>query len=228
MEHDDELRIREKIRDLDNVPQAWDKELVWSSVRLQGTKPARRIYVYYAAASLVLAAAIAFYSVELTERVALRVRISELDLALEEARSAVSPKETSQAASITDCPDAMPSPIQLPRLATRMKRSEPAMIAKSKESAELNPTMPQTEVAKETPQMEAGVATTIEQINPIIEPAAPPASLVILGKSFVVATDHSAQKKGRLKMRLFNGEDDEAIGTSSSTPITTLASINNR
>lgn len=225
MEHDDELRIREKIRNLDNQPQAWDKELVWSSVRFHGTKPARRIFVYYAAASLVLAAGIVFYSVELTERVALRARISELDLALEQTRSASRPKDTNQVVSIVECPEIKQSPTQLPRFATRMNRSGPVVIVKSKVPDESNP-VSQAAVAKETPQTEAVVATPVEQINPILEPTAPPTSLVILGKSFTVA-DHSAQKKGRLKMRLFQGEDDEAIGTSSSIPITTLASINN-
>ncbi len=226
MEHEDELRIREKIKDLDHAPQAWDKELVWSSIRFHGTKPARRIVVYYAAASLALAVAIIFYSVELTERVALRARISELDLALEQTRNAVRPKETNQAALIAECPEANQAPVQLPRVAKHLNRTEPAMIVRGKEPVEPNPSLPQTEVAKETPQTEVIVATPIEQIDPINEPASPPTSLVILGKSLTVA-DHSAQKKGRLKMRLFQGEDDEAIGTSSSTPITTLASINN-
>ncbi len=227
MEHDNELRIREKIRNLDNTSMPFDKELVWSSIRFHGTRPLRRVVLYYAAASLVLATAIVFYSIELTQRVALQARISELDLALEQARSAVKSKQPIPVATVAECPEAAQALVQQPRLAKRMKRAQPMMIAESETPVEQNTTLVSA-TDTEQRQATAVVSTPVEPNTTSIAGQPRITSTVILGRSLAATTNQASVKKGRLQMRLFRSEDEIPIGPSPSTPITLLAGTNNQ
>lgn len=228
MEHDDELRIREKIRNLDNTPLPFDKDLTWSSIRLHGTRPLRRIFFYYAAASLVLAAAIVFYSIELTHRVELRARISELDLTLEHVRSTVNKVEPIQVASTVECPEEKEA-AQKPLLAKRDRQTRPAMTVKTAAPDQPHPVEVKVATAPEQLQETAAASRVAEPSSKsTLELELSSVSPVILGRSLAGTTNQAVVKKGRLQMRLFRGDDEITSGVPPSAPITTLASINNR
>ncbi len=90
MEHNAEKIIQQKIKAVEQIPVNWNKERVWSSINK--ARPARSYgYVfYYAAASVLLAGALIFYSIQVTRREELDKQISLLELAIEKQAGAAS------------------------------------------------------------------------------------------------------------------------------------------
>lgn len=223
MEHDNDKRIREKMTRLDAVPITWDKELVWSSIRFHGTRPARHIFMYYAAASIIIAAAIVFYAMTQTHRGELLVRIGELDLKLEQLRTMDHGASMEQIVSEVVCPPANQSEAR-PLIARRPS------LRHSHVAANPVPAVAPVEVLPETtlpePVEEKAAVATAELPLQSVEETSPSGPPVILGKSITSASNRTALRRGRFQLRLFRG-DDEVSTASPSPPVTSLASINN-
>lgn len=85
MEHEIEKSIQGKVNEAEQLPVTWEKEWVWSQI---GTSRTQKTFVfYYAAASLVMAAALFYYGAELTASKQLELRLKSLELSIEENRS---------------------------------------------------------------------------------------------------------------------------------------------
>ena len=88
MEPDDDLRIREKLKEWEDAPYPLDKDRLWREhMTLPRSRSGLHIAYYYAAASLVLAAALVYYTVSERERSTAELRIKELELTLLNARA---------------------------------------------------------------------------------------------------------------------------------------------
>lgn len=226
MEHDDEMNIREKINSLDSTPIAWDKDLVWSSIQFHGTRPSQRIFVYYAAASLILATAIVFYSVERTTQETLRVRLGEIDLALKQ--TLVQQPVNTTRTLLAEVPCERPEKVH----------SESVMVAQQKRHTKPKHTiqMDSKQVPMPAPIADSPLEKTAapEMQTTLIAPntQVPKQTMathevpVILGKSIVASSDQQETRKGRLSLRLFRTEDEKST-TPTATPIVTLGGINN-
>ncbi len=85
MEHEFEKIIREKVNTAEQTPVIWEKELVWSKIKLPSID--RSIVFYYAAASFVLAASLFFYGIELTRQKEFDLQLKSIELSIEQNKS---------------------------------------------------------------------------------------------------------------------------------------------
>lgn len=217
MEPDDN-RIREKLHDWEATPYALDKDRLWENyMPFPKAHSGRRIAVYYAAASLALAAAIFYYTVSEKEQFLAELRIQELELALMEAKS-TSPQREAMPVTIP-CPERPKDP--------PIRRNSPRRITK----AVLRPSgvaMVQTESQAPDP----GLITKAEEqpleefVTPAPEVSAVPSTpRIILGRTGGEATNQTSS--GRLRFSLFQNDEVREGRQSTPPPVVVLAGINN-
>lgn len=221
MEHEDDLRIREKVRAHEQTPGALDKDRLWSGLALPGSaRPAKRIAVYYAAASLILAAAVIFYSLELTHRKALELRLAEIELSLKQEKipetAVMNPVAQEEA-----CPEAEQRP--KPQLARHTNLPKPVVVPENSAPHESAPALAPVVALHAVPEPSLETITNQAPVTQPIEDQHAPAK-VILGKSL---SPSSVTKQGRLTFRLFLDEDNKSAAPLTATPVVTLAGINN-
>jgi hypothetical protein len=221
MEHEDDLRIREKVRAHEQTPGALDKDRLWSGLALPGSaRPAKRIAVYYAAASLILAAAVILYSLELTHRKALELRLAEIELSLKQ----VPVSETAimnPVAQEVACPEAEQRP--KPQLARRTNLRKPVVVPQNSTPQESADALAPVVALHVAPEPSLETITNQAPVTQTIEDQHAPVK-VILGKSL---SPSSGTKQGRLTFRLFPDEDNKSAVPLTTTPVVTLAGINN-
>lgn len=220
MEHEDDLRIREKVYAYEQTPVALDKDRLWSGLILPGgARQPKRIAVYYAAASLVLAATAIFYSLEVTHRKALELRLAEIELLLKQAP--ISEKAgLNPVAQELACPE--PEQTAKPLLAKRAVLPKPAAVPEEGAAHESSPALPPvvavpTEPTRETITLAAEAPVTKAKEDQQA------AAKVILGKALPPT---SGTKQSRLTFRLFPDEENTNTAPITTTPVV-IAGINN-
>lgn len=218
MEPDDNLRIREKLQDWEATPYALDKDRLWENyMPFPKARSGRRIAVYYAAASLALAAAIFYYTISEKEQLMAEMRIQELELALMEAKSTSAQRE---AMLVTiPCPERPTDP--------PIRRNSPRRITK----AALRPSsvaMVQTEspAPDPAPIAKAEDHPLEELVTPAPEVSAVPSTpRIILGRTGGEATTQTSS--GRLRLSLFRNDEVRDGRQATPPPVVVLAGINN-
>lgn len=224
MEH--EQRIREKILMAEQSLYMWNKEFVWSAI--PHTKESRRPKaVYYAAASVALAAAIVFYSLGTTHRQTLQVQLSSIELAIERAQQSRLTTAYATTLVLTDkeCENPVEKKMIQPpgKYATRLIPS-PSRFGSEKDEAVVQsfPEQVQSVASNESgPTVEAPVMLPTTAARPET-PVRP-----IIGESWSIASNKVSQGDHRFQLRLFR-TDEETKNTSSGAPTTNLAGINNQ
>lgn len=221
MEHEDDLSIREKVRAHEQTPGALDKDRLWSGLALQGSaRSAKRPAVYYTAASLILAAAVIFYSLELTHRKELELRLSEIELSLKQVPFSEKANMNPVAQEVT-CPEAEQRP--KPQLARRTNPRKPVVVPQNSTPQESADTIASVVALHKAPEPTPETIATQSPVTQPIEDHHVPAK-VILGKSL---SSSPGTKQGRLTFRLFLDEDSKSAVPLTATPVVTLAGINN-
>lgn len=218
MEADDDLRIREKLREWETTPYAMDKERLWENhLPFPKANAGRRMALYYVAASLTLAAAIFYYAVSERQLPMAELRIKELEAALMDAKSTNAPSEAMTAT--IPCPE---RPADPPNRRKSPRRQAKAMLRPS------NVAVAQTESQATEP---GPIVQTAEQPPEIVVSPAPEVSAVpstpriILGRAGVAQT--TQQSPGRLRFNLFRNEEARDARQSAPPPVVILAGINN-
>ncbi len=220
MEHEDDLRIREKVRAYEQAPGALDRDRLWSRIALTtSARPTKHIAVYYAAASLVLAAAAIFYSLEATHRKSLELRLAEIELLLKQAPISETAAQNPVVQEMA-CPE--PEQTPKPQLARRTSLPKPVVDPENSASHESAPSLPPVVVVAPEPTPETITIATEAPITQRIENHQALAK-VILGKSLPPA---SGAKQSRLTFRLLLDEENKTAAPVT-TPVVTLAGINN-
>jgi len=225
MEHDDEMSIRKKVLAYEQVPSAWDKERAWSSVFLPGGQRSfHRIAVYYAAASLMLSAAIVISSLEFTHRRELEVRLAEIEWQIKSSRASTS-KSMDPVTQESACPEStLPFPQERPtaRRARPMKASEEKAQPVESVTSDATESFIAVTNDSETKPIASSEATPIVVAESAVTDISPPQ--VILGRSIPPA---SATKHDRFTLRLFIDDHNKNLSPVPAAPVTTLAGIHN-
>ncbi|CAN5440168.1 hypothetical protein BH10BAC4_BH10BAC4_26750 [soil metagenome] len=81
MEHEFEKTIREKINTVEQNPLKWEKDLVWSKIDHPSSRTP--VVFYYAAASIVLAGALIFFTIGLNNRKSVDLQLRAIELSIE-------------------------------------------------------------------------------------------------------------------------------------------------
>ena len=228
MEHEDERKIREKVRQLEATVVSWDRARVWSSVVAPPLRTTALFVFYYAAASLILAAAVLIYSQQQTHRDELSLRIGEIELALSQTKAAKLETHSISVAEAVECPSAIENSVTMPmttrnqiKFATKKEnRSSKVQLTDSPAVTQVALTETQPQEIVSPPQE----TVPIPQVALVHESATLP---VILGKSIATSSSNQTVTRNHVRIRLFRGEVEPTETSSSPTPVTTLASINN-
>lgn len=225
MEHNDETRIREKVRRAEELPQAWNKDHVRSAIFREGRQPRRPLAFYYVAASLTLAAALIYYTRQLTYREEINLKVKEIELRIVQSqqRAELTTPVQQVAVSSAECPD---QPLEKISKPGKTRQAKP-MLAKQNDAGLTQPAdlraseLPKPEEVKiateqsgniETPDVSVASAPTQVQVQPII------------GR---IADTPATTRNKKFQVRFFQS-DEEVKNSAPSSPLTTLASINNR
>jgi len=218
MEADDDLRIREKLREWEATPYAVDTQRLWENhLPFPKARAGRRMALYYAAASLTLAAAIFYYTVSEREQFKAELRIKELEAALMDAKS-TSPSREAMPVTIP-CPERQADP---PNRRNSPRRQAKAMLRPS------NVAVAQTESQATEPESTAQSAE--QPLEVVVSPAPeisalPSTPRIILGRARVAETNQKSS--GRLRFNLFRNEEAKDERQSTPPPVVILAGINN-
>lgn len=213
MEHEDQ-NIRNKVREWECRDRAINRDQLWATLAVYPIqRPARPSAFYLAAAVLALSGALIVYTLGETQRRAVELRMMEIELSLKQAEvipqqvALVPPQEIA-------CPVAeKPTKRCLPR-ATRSPIIQQASLIQEEIPVVEPVAPPQTnQVAAVIPK-----ETVVPQ-----EIKSPPR--VILGSP--APADQPSSTKGRMSLRLFKSDPDQLEVPKTSTPVVTLASINN-
>lgn len=228
MEHEDERKIREKVRQFEETVVSWDRARVWSSVVAPPLRTTALFVFYYAAASLTLAAAVLIYSKQQTHRDELSLRIGEIELALSQTKAADQETRSALVAEAIECPSAIENSVTTPM--TAQNKIKPVTKDKN-HSNEVkltdSPAVTQVGLTETQPQQIVSPpqeTVPIPQVAIVHESASLP---VILGKSIATSSSNQTVTRNHVRIRLFRGEVEPTETSSSPTPVTTLASINN-
>ena len=216
MEH--EQRIREKVLMAEESLSTWNKEFVWSAI--PHTNESRRpMAVYFAAASVALAAAIVFYSIETTNRQALQVQIAKLELSVEQAVSARITESTNHVTQVIDCP--VDQPADAPKYAKKKStlqrtEAEPVSAIAVAIHAPIQEVVPLKQLeANPEVQVTTYVASSVTFVRPII------------GTSWSLASKEASTRDPWIQIRLFQMDEPQRT-TSTGTIATNFATISNQ
>jgi hypothetical protein len=166
MEHDEE-KIREKIQLADATPVAWNKELVWQAIGKPPAAKSRTLFIYYAAASVLLAIALIIYSFERTQQQQLDVQLAQLELAiLKESKQPLIVYNNQQS---TEQPENCKSETAVVKAPTRKReqKEQPAKNSNLQETILLATIEPEQAVMVEPAQMKQ--STTESQSTPTVQ-----------------------------------------------------------
>jgi len=214
MEHDDDKKVREKVRVTESTPVTWNKSGVWDAISFpQARQVDFRPVIWYAAASVILAAGLTFYSLMQIEREKLQLLVGRTELAIEEARLQVS-QVSHAVVDVTPeqvCPEektVRPTPKR------RRALDKPSAVIQVASTPTEKPVVPDIVTVNDPVIMP--VEATSEQRVPAHQATVKP----IIGSMAPTQT----ARQHRLQLKIF--QQDEEPATKSSTPVVFLAGTN--
>lgn len=201
MEHDAE-KIRKKIQLAENTPVAWNKEQVWQAIGKQPAARSRMLFVYYAAASVLLAIALIIYSFERTQQQQLEVQLAQLELAiLKESKQPLIVYNDQQSTEQPENCKPETAVVKVPRREKEQKQ-QPAKNSNLQETILLTTIEPEQAVIVEPVQVKQ--STTESQSTPTVQRV----TAIIGSENNKMVIPSSADKRLALKIQYIDSEPE--------------------
>jgi hypothetical protein len=201
MEHEEE-KIRKKIQQAETIRVAWNKELVWQAIGKQPAAQPRPLFIYYAAASVLLAIALIIYSFERTQQQQLEVQLAQLELAiLKESKQPLIVYNDQQSAHQSENCKPETAVVKVPRREKEQKQ-QPAKNSNLQETVLLATIEPEQAVMVEPVQVKQ--STTESQSTPTVQRV----TAIIGSENNKLFIPSSADKRLALKIQYIDSEPE--------------------
>jgi hypothetical protein len=223
MEHEFEKTVREKVTGLEQNPLKWEKDLVWSKIDHPSSR--KPFVFYYAAASIVLAGALIFFTIGLNNRKQLDLQLQAIELSIEQSKNYQTELSlTNRVATETvDCLTSASTQDEKKFVASRQVKKNTRI------KSQLKP-VPVEEPAKEL-NAEIAIVKVEEPVAVIIETKPVEIAHQPQGVRAIIGTGYqetASIKERKLRFKFLPSEEAESVNINTSESLTLQSKLNPR
>jgi hypothetical protein len=214
MEHNFEKTIREKINSVEQQSVHWEKDMVWSKIERGDSR--KSIVHYYAAASVILAGALIFFTIGLNHRNEINFRLRSIELSIEQSKLYQANHLSEKiAATSADC--------DKEKIGTMNQKVSIASAQGKKTNVSV--------LAAQIPEITQDIVVTETKEQPIIITEVKPAEVAPIVRSVQVIIgggiiETSSARERKFRFKLLPSEESESANPSSES-LTARSKFNN-